>query len=76
MISRHVRVLSYREDGQFLVEPQSPEITIRQLEKQFGFEPASVYYERHRKVYRRMLAGRKPVSQQAAHGRRPQYAKP
>jgi predicted amidohydrolase len=73
--AERVRIQSYTEDPDFLVEPTSTEITIRQLQEEFGFEPASLYYDRHRQGYRRILSGQKPLAQQAAHGARAQFAK-
>lgn len=70
-----VRVTSYTEDAHFLIEPTDPNVSIKQLQQEFGFEPAKAYYDRHRKGYRRILSGQKPLRQKAGHGKRPQYTK-
>lgn len=68
-----VRVSTYREDALFLVEPLDGKLTTKQLQKEFGFECAHTYFERHKKAYRQLLGGKKPLPQKAAHGDRAQY---
>ena len=72
---KRVRVVSYRQDGSFLVEPVDPDVGMAQLQAEFGFEAARDYYGRHRESYHRILHGQEPLPQKAEHGDRPQYAK-
>jgi predicted amidohydrolase len=70
-----VRVVSYKDDGYFLVEPMERELSMKQLQEEFGFEVAKTYYDRHREGYRSIKAGERPAPQKARHGDRPQYGK-
>jgi len=70
-----VRITSYVDDAHFLVEPTDPSLTTSQLQAEFGFEPASQYFERHQTGYAALLAGQVPPAQTAAHGKRDQYSK-
>ncbi|NOZ24389.1 MAG: carbon-nitrogen hydrolase family protein [Planctomycetes bacterium] len=70
-----VRVTSYRDDGHFIVEPMDPAITSTQLQKEFGFESAFQYHDRHRQAYAAIRKGEAPPAQKAAHGDRAQYSK-
>jgi len=70
-----VRITSYVEDGHFLVEPTDPALTTAQLQAEFGFESSAQYFDRHRTGYSALRAGKTPLSQIAAHGKRDQYAK-
>mgnify|MGYP000247523207 CR=1 FL=1 len=70
-----VEIRSRMDDGRFLVEPIDESISAEQLMKEFGFEPAMKYFQRHREAYKYLLQGRQPPPQKAAHGDRPQYAK-
>ncbi|MFB3921856.1 MAG: carbon-nitrogen hydrolase family protein [Terriglobia bacterium] len=70
-----VRITSYVEDGHFIVEPTDPTVTTAQLQSEFGFESAFQYFDRHRKGYEALRAGKVPEPQTAAHGKRDQYAK-
>lgn len=70
-----VKVKSYTDDSLFLVEPIDDSITTKQLQEEFGFESAAQYFQRHREAYKRILEGKPPLPQKAAHGDRPQYAK-
>lgn len=70
-----VKLTSYRDDAHFIVEPTDPALTTEQLRAEFGFEPASQYYERHREAHAVLRAGKTPMPQQAAHGKRGQYSK-
>jgi predicted amidohydrolase len=69
-----VTVRSYFEEGHFLVEPVDDTISCRQLQEEFGFEDTGHYHDRHRIGYAAIARGRKPPTQQAAHGRRPQWS--
>jgi len=57
----------------FIVEPLDPAIKTADLQKEFGFEPTTLYHERHRRCYARLRKGEKPEPQQALHGKRPQW---
>jgi len=57
----------------FVVEPLDPAIRTEDLQKEFGFEPSSLYHERHRRCYARIRAGKRPEPQEALHGNRPQW---
>jgi len=70
-----VKVASYRDDAHFLVEPTDPALTTKQLQEEFGFEPASQYHQRHREAHAALRAGKTPRPQTAAHGNRGQYSK-
>ncbi|MEM3590813.1 MAG: carbon-nitrogen hydrolase family protein [Candidatus Bathyarchaeia archaeon] len=70
-----VEVRSKRDDALFLVEPIDPNISTEQLKKEFGFESAWEYYQRHRAAYAYIHQGKSPPPQSAAHGDRPQYSK-
>jgi predicted amidohydrolase len=70
-----VIIRSHVDDAHFLVEPIDDQITVEQLQKEFGFESSSLYHERHRRAYRMILQGKKPQPQKAAHSDRPQYSK-
>ncbi len=74
-----VEIRSHRDDAHFLVEPIDDRLTIAQLQAEFGFESTTQYHQRHRDAFRPIRngesRGQSPVSQQAAHGDRPQYAK-
>lgn len=59
----------------FIVEPMDPAITVAQLQKEFGFESAFQYHDRHREAYREIRSGRQPAPQRALHGVRGQYQK-
>jgi beta-ureidopropionase len=69
-----VRIRSYEDEGCFLVEPVDDSITMAELQKEYGFESARQYYDRHRAGYPAALRGEKPLPQAAAHGPRPQYS--
>ena len=70
-----VEIRSHVDDNHFLVEPSDDTLTIDQLKREFGFESASRYYQRHRDASARIQRGEAPEPQPAAHGDRPQYAK-
>lgn len=70
-----VEVRSKRDDALFLIEPVDPNISTEQLKKEFGFESAWEYYQRHRAAYVYIHQGKSPPPQSAAHGNRPQYSK-
>jgi len=70
-----VEIRSRVDDAHFLVEPIDETITTEQLMREFGFEPASKYFQRHKEAYKFLLEGKRPPPQKAAHGDRPQYAK-
>lgn len=70
-----VRLTSYPDDGRFIVEPLDPAVTTAQLQREFGIETSAQYYERHRRAYAELVAGKPPAPQEAAHGKRAQYAK-
>ncbi len=70
-----VRISSYVNDGHFIVEALDPALKITDLQKQFGFEPSSRYFDRHRAAYPAVRAGDKPSPQSALHGNRPQWSK-
>ena len=57
----------------FIVEPRDPAIKTADLQKEFGFEPTTLYHERHRRCYARLRKGKQPEPQQALHGKRPQW---
>ena len=59
--------------GHFLVEPVDPAITVRTLQKEFGFESSCQYHERHRVAYAALRAGKSPQPQFALHGNRPEW---
>jgi predicted amidohydrolase len=70
-----VRVTSYLEDAHFIVEPMDPALAAAHLQAEFDIESSQLYYERHRKAYAELRAGRPPLPQTAAHGSRAQYSK-
>lgn len=70
-----VDVRLHHDDGRFLVEPTDAGVTTEQLRKQFGFEPARQYFQRHREAYCALREGKQAQPQVAAHGNRPQYTK-
>lgn len=70
-----VEVRSYMDDAHFLLEPRDNGLTIERLQSEFKFETTFLYHERHRRAYRLIHKGKKPRTQKAAHGERPQYAK-
>lgn len=70
-----VEIRPHWDDGLFLVEPTNPELTIAQLQAEFGFEPARQYHERHRIATRQNEEGQSFSPQHAAHGNRPMYSK-
>jgi len=70
-----VEVRSHLDEGHFLVEPVDDSLTTEQLRKEFGFEPAAQYFQRHREAYAEISRGKPPTPQRALHGDRPQYAK-
>lgn len=70
-----VEIRSHIDEGHFLVEPTVDTLTTEQLQKEFGFESAFKYFQRHSRAYKRILEGQKPVPQKAAHGERPMYEK-
>ncbi|MBS7614810.1 carbon-nitrogen hydrolase family protein [Candidatus Bathyarchaeota archaeon] len=70
-----VKIRSHIDEGQFLVEPADETLTTEQLQKEFGFESAFEYFQRHAKAYNRIFQDKRPVPQKAAHGERPMYEK-
>lgn len=70
-----VKITSYLPDAHFIVEPTDPSVTSEQLRAEFGFEPASQYYQRHRDAHAALRSGKSPAPQAAAHGARGQYSK-
>jgi predicted amidohydrolase len=70
-----VRVVSFPDDGLFIVESVDPAVTLTQLQDEFGFEPSRAYYDRHRRGYGQLHAGETPEPQAARHGTRRQYGK-
>jgi len=70
-----VEIRSHLDDAVFLVEPIDATLTVDQLQREFGFEPAAQYFQRHRDAYAQIQRGELPEPQHAAHGDRPEYAK-
>jgi hypothetical protein len=70
-----VEIRSHRDDGHFLVEPLDEDVTIEQLQREFGFESTFQYHQRHRDAFRQIHEGRSPSPQSAAHGDRPMHAR-
>ncbi len=70
-----VEIRSHIDEGQFLVEPTDETLTTEQLQKEFCFESVFKYFQRHNRAYKRIIQGRKPVPQKAAHGERLMYEK-
>lgn len=64
-----------KDDALFLVEPKDPTITVEHLKREFGFESAYEYCQRHTRAYQHIYKGEKPPPQRAAHGKRMQYSK-
>lgn len=63
------------DDGLFLVEPIDAAVTTAQLQKEFGFETAGTYFDRHRAAAEPARQSEPAAPQRAAHGDRPMYAK-
>ncbi len=60
----------------FMVEPVDPKVTTGELMSQYGFEPWSQYYQRHREAHDALRQGKAAHPQPAAHGEtRPMWAK-
>jgi predicted amidohydrolase len=70
-----VEIRSHRDDAHFLVEPTDPTLTTAQLQRELGFESTWQYRGRHREAYARILEGKPPLPQQAAHGDRAEWSK-
>ena len=70
-----VEIRSHRDDAHFLIEPTDPALTIAELQRELGFEPTFQYHARHREAYARILEGKSPLPQQAAHGDRGEWSK-
>jgi len=66
-------VRSDHESGHFLVEPLDPAVKIADLQREFGFESAHMYHQRHRVAHARMLEGQPPLAQNALHNGRQPY---
>jgi len=73
--SGRVKITSHIDDAHFLVEPIDDSLTTVQLQREFGFEPAFQYHQRHQEAYPLIRRGKRPVPQKALHGDRPQYSK-
>jgi predicted amidohydrolase len=63
------------DDALFLVEPTDANLSVAQLQEEFGFETAAQYFDRHRVASRLARQGQPMAPQRAAHGERPMYAK-
>jgi hypothetical protein len=59
----------------FIVEPMEAGIKTEDLQKELRFEATALYHERHRRAYPSLRAGKRPESQKALHGSRPQWGK-
>jgi len=70
-----VEIRSHRDDAHFLIEPTDSALTIAELQRELGFEPTFQYHARHREAYARILEGKSPLPQQAAHGDRGEWSK-
>ncbi|MBS7648080.1 MAG: carbon-nitrogen hydrolase family protein [Candidatus Bathyarchaeia archaeon] len=70
-----VEVRSKKDDALFLVEPTDPTITVEHLKREFSFESADEYHQRHIRAYQHIHKGEKPPPQRAPHGKRLQYSK-
>lgn len=70
-----VSIASDPDSVAFLVEPSDPSVTIAQLQRQYGFEGASLYHDRHRTAYAAVERGDRPPAQRAGHGERPMWRK-
>ncbi len=70
-----VEIRSYPDEAHFIVEPLDASLTVAALQREFGFETAAQYHQRHRDAHARMRAGQPAAPQAAAHGDRPEYAK-
>ena len=70
-----VDIRSYPDEAHFIVEPVDDGLTIAQLQREFGFETAAQYHQRHRAAYAELRQGKAPAPQAAAHGDRPEYSK-
>jgi len=70
-----VDVRSHIDDGHLLIEPTDDTLTVERLQREFGFESTFLYHQRHREAFQMIRQGKRPLSQKAAHGDRPQYSK-
>jgi predicted amidohydrolase len=70
-----VDIRSYPDEAHFIVEPLDAALTVAALQREFGFETAAQYHQRHRDAHARMRAGQPALPQAAAHGDRPEYGK-
>jgi len=70
-----VNITSHIDDAHFLVEPIDDSLTTTQLQREFRFESALKYCQRHQEAYPLIRRGKRPVPQKALHGDRPQYSK-
>jgi predicted amidohydrolase len=70
-----VELRPHADDGQFLIEPLDPDVTIAGLQEEVGFITTQEYEALHREGYRALRKGRAPQPQRAAHGDRPMYQK-
>lgn len=68
-----VEVRSDADSGYFLVASRDPDLQVRDLQEEFGFETAQSYFDRHRRAYSPLRDGSEPPTQVARHGNRPQY---
>ena len=70
-----VAIRTDRDSAHFMLEPVDDELTIAQLQAEFGFESTFTYHQRHRDAFAQMAEGRDPAPQKAAHSDRSQYSK-
>lgn len=70
-----VEIRSHFDEGNFIVEPTDPSITISRLQKEFGFVNIQEYGHLHDSAYQMIKTGRQPVPVKALHGDRSMYIK-
>lgn len=76
LLSRYgdrVEVITDADSGVFLVATRDPALKVSELKKEFGFESARSYFDRHRRAYPPLRQGGEAEAQEALHGDRPQY---
>lgn len=70
-----IDIRSHIDEGHFLIEPNDDTLKVEDLQREFGFESTFLYHQRHREAFQMIHQGKRPLTQRAAHGDRPQYSK-
>jgi beta-ureidopropionase len=70
-----VNLRTYADAGHLLIEPIDKEISLAQLQEEFGFETVSTYTQYHESAFTRLRAGLAALPQKARHLDRPMYTK-